>query len=493
MILIYNVRKLFIMDFLFSYYQFLENQRGEKMKKMKFRGIVEGFYGKPWTDEQRLFLIDFMNENDYNLYIYGPKADPYHRSKWRENYPQDEMENFEKLIKKGSSMGVDVSIAVSPGLSMSYSSEEDFETLLSKFLSFARIGSRTFSLFLDDIPPELKSNDDLNSYGSIADAQADFTNRLYNRLKAELGDINFIFCPTHYHGTSVNSYHTTLGKKVDKNIQIMWTGPEVCSEFIDEKDSQMISQAYERPVLYWDNYPVNDASMVPELHIGPYEGRSPEITKHSAGIVLNPMNQFYANMIPLKAISYFLKDSESMSAEKATETAVISLAENCSKAMLDFINANIKSPIHPEYPTLPKELEEKYKSLVKEEKMKESIDILYESGSRILENTSEIKANLDKNILADITPWLDEYELWGKVLTAIADVKKCNYAFYQTSPFEDHMPDDVIDNAVVANSKLEELLTKTVQNKTVSLGQGFMELGMQILIKSKGLVSLYRY
>ena len=24
-----------------------------------------------------------------NIYVYGPKDDPYHRTKWRENYPED--------------------------------------------------------------------------------------------------------------------------------------------------------------------------------------------------------------------------------------------------------------------------------------------------------------------------------------------------------------------------------------------------------------------
>ena len=52
------------------------------------RGVVEGYYGRPWGTEGRLSLLKFMAENDMNIFIYGPKDDPYHHSKWREPYPE---------------------------------------------------------------------------------------------------------------------------------------------------------------------------------------------------------------------------------------------------------------------------------------------------------------------------------------------------------------------------------------------------------------------
>ena len=52
----------------------------------KFWGVVEGFYGRPWTHEQRLELIDFLARRGMNTFIYGSKDDPLVRRDWRLPY-----------------------------------------------------------------------------------------------------------------------------------------------------------------------------------------------------------------------------------------------------------------------------------------------------------------------------------------------------------------------------------------------------------------------
>ncbi len=463
------------------------------MEKMEIRGVVEGFYGKPWSWSEREYLLDFMGKCGYNLYIYGPKADPYHRSMWKEPYPKKYMDEFKKIVETGRENSVEVSVAVSPGLSLSYSNEKDFRNLLTKFLSFAEAGSRTFSLFLDDIPPELIFDEDKKLFDSLADAQSYFINKLYESIKSESGDIDFIFCPTHYHGTCTTDYHKTIGRLVNKNIKIMWTGPEVCSEKIGENDALMISQAYGRPVLYWDNYPVNDATMVPELHMGPYEGREPGIASCCCGIVLNPMNQLFASLIPLKAISYFLTDAESMTPEQATLKAVEEFAGGCEEQMMHFINSNIKSPLHRDYPTLLEDIRNDSMHLYKKGRFKDSVDLIMKSGNTIIENSESIFAHLDKKILADIEPWLEEYRLWGLIIRAIAEVRKADLAFYEENPYEDRMSEKLVDDAVKAGEKLEELVKTSISNRKDVFGNKGWEFAMETLKTNKGLIELFRF
>jgi len=88
-------------------------------------GVVEGFYGKPWPMERREEIIKFIGEQGYNLYIYAPKDDELHRFRWREPYPEEFMRAFKRLVYLGEESGVAVSVAISPGLSVSYSSEND--------------------------------------------------------------------------------------------------------------------------------------------------------------------------------------------------------------------------------------------------------------------------------------------------------------------------------------------------------------------------------
>ena len=46
-------------------------------------GIIEGFYGKPWTWAEREETIAFLAPHGYGFYLYAPKADPYLRRHWR--------------------------------------------------------------------------------------------------------------------------------------------------------------------------------------------------------------------------------------------------------------------------------------------------------------------------------------------------------------------------------------------------------------------------
>ena len=45
------------------------------------RGVIEGFYGTPWSDEQRLDMIDFLAAHRFNTFLYTPKDDPFLRER----------------------------------------------------------------------------------------------------------------------------------------------------------------------------------------------------------------------------------------------------------------------------------------------------------------------------------------------------------------------------------------------------------------------------
>src|SRR5690606_19930640 len=66
---------------------------------MRHRGSVEGFYGSPWTTEERLDLLAFHGRFKLNTYVYAPKDDPYHRDRWREPYPADRRAELQRLVE----------------------------------------------------------------------------------------------------------------------------------------------------------------------------------------------------------------------------------------------------------------------------------------------------------------------------------------------------------------------------------------------------------
>src|SRR5512136_1855506 len=50
------------------------------------RGVIEGYYGRPWSGDARRDVIAFMGFHHLNTFVYAPKNDDYHRARWRETY-----------------------------------------------------------------------------------------------------------------------------------------------------------------------------------------------------------------------------------------------------------------------------------------------------------------------------------------------------------------------------------------------------------------------
>ncbi|MBO8167298.1 MAG: beta-N-acetylglucosaminidase domain-containing protein [Kosmotoga sp.] len=385
-------------------------------------GVVEGFYGKPWPMERREEIIKFIGEQGYNLYIYAPKDDELHRFRWREPYPEEFMRAFKRLVYLGEESGVAVSVAISPCLSVSYSSENDLSAIVNKYLGFAELGVGTFGLFYDDIPPALFDETDKKRFDTLAEAQAHFANRVIEKLRMEVKHLNFIVCPTEYHKNPNSSYLKELARKLDPDAKIMWTGPQVCSKAIPVSDAMAFEESTGRKALYWDNYPVNDSYMIPELHIGPYTGRSPELSDHSAGIVLNPMIQPEASKVALGCAAKFFSDPCNYIPEKAWKETIQELFGELSDAFEHFALYNMQSPLHPAESEKPTEVMESFKAAYINGDLEKALTILQNEGQAMLSGGEKLLNSLDDKLIREISPWLKDYITWGKLLLEAVEI-----------------------------------------------------------------------
>lgn len=68
-----------------------------------------------------------------NSYVYAPKDDSKHRSRWRDLYTNEELNQLNQLIHLTKQCGIHFIYALSPGLDIIYSSEKDFDALKKKF------------------------------------------------------------------------------------------------------------------------------------------------------------------------------------------------------------------------------------------------------------------------------------------------------------------------------------------------------------------------
>ena len=58
-------------------------------------GVIEGFFGKPWSWDDRASYAGFLRELGFDFYIYAPKADRRLRKEWRQAHEPGEVEAIE--------------------------------------------------------------------------------------------------------------------------------------------------------------------------------------------------------------------------------------------------------------------------------------------------------------------------------------------------------------------------------------------------------------
>jgi len=456
------------------------------MAYFQTRGIVEGFYGKEWTWKQRRDVVSFAGDIGYNLYIYAPKIDLFHRENWREMYDQVFCDKFSELIKTGAAHGVDISMAVSPGLSLVYSDQKELDILKQKYLEFSRLGVKTISIFLDDIPEKLVHEGDIRKYASLADAQSDFVNRLYDALKDEIEGLKMILCPTPYHGETVGPYHFTLGKHLYKEIEIMWTGPQVCSEKIPLKNVEMAAEAFGRDIMIWDNFPVNDSVMVPELHIGLYKGREKTMYERCTGLVINPMNQPYASLLTLKNIKKYMDNPSDYCPAEALKETIKEMYPEFWKAYLCFAQANDVSPVNPGEPEKAAEMKNLFDGFWKNGKLPELSELLGKRAEMIAGAYEKITEHADEDLKGDIGDWLQEFGIYGELLMKLSVLVAMIEIVYK----DEHPEHDKILSMRQAIKETEAVLRKTVDFRTRVFGSSIREYAFETLITCKGLLRL---
>ena len=286
------------------------------------RGYIEGFYGTPWSHESRKSVMELMAGNRMNTVYHAPKDDLYHREKWREKYPEDELIKLKELVDKASEYYMDFYWCIAPGLSMKYSDNSEFGALIEKSKQLYSIGIRCFGLLLDDIDEELAFDEDKTVFGETVNAHIDLINRYYSALKEIDSSIRLTVCPTLYHGKGNEYYISMLGKNIPPLVSVFWTGRDICSrELTSHEAIRFIESTYHKP-LYWDNYPVNDCSMFNEMHISPIINRDPDLYKYSEGIISNCMEYAECSKIPLITFADYLWDSENYDPQKSWEGAI---------------------------------------------------------------------------------------------------------------------------------------------------------------------------
>ncbi len=244
---------------------------------MQYRGVVEGYYGYPYSFDVKKDLMRFFKRFKMNTYLYGAKSDPYHSGFWRDAYPENINATQEKngwlsqqMIKDLSALSLETKVnfiwAIHPnsGKAVSYRSAEStrkaVDDVMGKFDKMHDLGVRQFAVFLDDAGWDFNDVDNYRDF--LINLQKDLENK-YNKNYTNASDT---VMPIHYvpHVYAINfaskeglkTYFDAIAQ-TPSNIVVYTTGSGVWSS-VKNEDFVTMENLMKRPVALWWNYPCND-------------------------------------------------------------------------------------------------------------------------------------------------------------------------------------------------------------------------------------------
>lgn len=206
-----------------------------------YHGIVEGYYGKPFTEKQRKILIDELSSLKSPAYFYAPKDDPRHRLLWRESYPREEWLSLQRCMRGAASFF----FSVSPWKFQ----DHQWPVAREKLFRAADSGAAGLSILFDDVPDK--------SAGKLAERQIHFA-----MSALEGTDLPVILCPSVYCGefldrfAGAEEYLRVWREMIPAEWGSFWTGPMVVSEELS--DLRLAEELLGGKPVIWDNILATD-------------------------------------------------------------------------------------------------------------------------------------------------------------------------------------------------------------------------------------------
>lgn len=305
-------------------------------------GVLEGFYGRPWSESSRLLMSQWLPAIGIDAYLYAPKADPYLRKAWQRPWPQAERQHLAAVARRCAINTLSFQVGLSPfELYLDYNRTAR-DALKTKVGEIVDLGVEGLAVLFDDMPG------DLDSLGARqAEICADIRHWVGNT------DIALRVCPSYYSddpvldeifGQRPEGYLSSLYEQLDGAYEVFWTGPAVCSESISASDLEEVHRDCAGQIAIWDNYPVNDSrARSPHIYVAPLTGRSADMGDLIASHWCNAMNQPALSLPALSSLPTLYGRRSALANEAQAEAGISEqLTDACrvlAKRNLDELSA----------------------------------------------------------------------------------------------------------------------------------------------------------
>ena len=294
-------------------------------------GVIEGFFGPQWRWAERAAYARFLAEQGFSFYFFAPKRCDALRRRWAEPWPAEEWRRLVALRERYREAGVAFGVGLSPFALYRRFDAEAERSLAARVETLNRLDLDLLGVLFDDMPAGVPD---------LAWRQS----RIVEQVRAASNADAIALCPTYYSDDSVldafsgpppSRYLETLGAELAPEVHVFWTGPEVCSASIDRRHLEDVQGRLGRPVLLWDNYPVNDGPrMSRRLHLRAFSGRSEVPDAPLSGHGANPMNAAHLSKIPLATLAMLYADPAGYEPEQALRAALGMLCDDATARCL---------------------------------------------------------------------------------------------------------------------------------------------------------------
>jgi hyaluronoglucosaminidase len=292
--------------------------------KSVFIGIIEGFFGRSWSWQDRKIYAGFLKQHHYQFYIYAPKSDPHLRRQWQEDWPSDSKNKLLELRHHYKNAGILFGIGLSPFEIYLTDSATQQQQLSRRIREINQLNPDILCILFDDMRGDI---------ANLAQLQIDIA----HQAAAESTAKKIIFCPTYYSvdpvlekvfGNRPENYWQTFAANLDSNIDIFWTGEKVCSSSYSATHLAEVTQLLGRKPFLWDNYPVNDGAIKSKLlHLRAFNQAHSQLNGKLAGHAVNPMNQPYLSQLALASLPFAYQQENNYHPDKILLTICNNLCD----------------------------------------------------------------------------------------------------------------------------------------------------------------------
>ena len=321
----------------------------EDYADLRDRGVIEGYYGVPYSAEVTKDLFRFMARYKMNTYMYGAKSDPYHSQRWAEPYPKTitpeqlrigylSQDMLRDIAQTGQAMKVNFIWAIHPGTAFTDAgNHEVMDQIMHKFADMHALGVRQFGVFVDDVG--VPSDDATLKLG--ADRLTELQGRLEKQWNAAGANPADTVRPLHYvpqlyafswaSAEQAKRFFGALGS-VPEKVRIYITGRNVWS-VPNNADLNTVREWLGHDASWWWNYPCNDndvtklftmdtyANFADERHVVTLD-RLEASLQGTPTLISNPMQQGEASKIALFSIADYAWNNGAFDNHRSWEAAL---------------------------------------------------------------------------------------------------------------------------------------------------------------------------